>query len=192
MTVESVLIVFSVLLALSLDSCWTQRAEKAATRDQLASIHSELEDNAEILAEWSERHGSILENVTTLRKSDDPGRLVVDHRLQLERVLGKSLAEQMVRDTAWETAKATGLVRHFDLQCANFLTDIYGLQSIVKEQIWEIAELLGERETHEAENVLQTLVLLEIHLQELRGQERFLADAYDEALAVFDSADGCI
>lgn len=183
---ESLLIVFSVLLALFLNEAWAQRAERAATEEQLASIRSELEANREIVTEWSDRHAAIVARVTELRASAEPEELIVDDRLNLGRVFGRSLVETMVRDTAWETAKISGLVRHFDLPCANLLTDIYGLQVAVREQIWKIAEMLGERETHQKEHLPQTLVLLELSLQELQGREWLLAEAYGEALTTLD------
>lgn len=144
------------------------------------------EGDREIVVEWLERHAAMTDNLTALRDDKDRESLVVDGRLRLEHVLGRSLAESMVRDTAWETAKTTGLVRHFDLRCANSLTDIYGLQQVVERQIWKTAGILGERETHQEEQILHTLALLELHLQELQGQGRLFATAYDEALATLD------
>jgi hypothetical protein len=184
---EAFLIVFSVLLALFLDDAWSRHVEEAATREQLASIRQELEANQAILSEWLERHAAMAANVADLRENPPDEPLIVDGRLDFERVFGRSLAESMVRDTAWETAKTTGLVRHVDLECVNLLTDLYGLQSAVREQLWKIGAMLGEREAHQPEHLSDTLVVLEVSLQELQGREYLLAQVYENAL---DAVDG--
>lgn len=189
-SIESLLIVFSVLLALFLNEAWNRRSERAATEEQLGSIRLELADNQRILADWLERHEAIAANMAALRETEPDEPLVVDGKLDIGRVFGRSLADTMVRDTAWETAKTTGLVRHFDLRCANLLTDLYGLQEVIERQIWKIAGMLQEREAHEAEHLPQTLALLEVSMQELQGQEHLLASAYREALSQLDR-DGC-
>ena len=73
-------------------------------------------------------------NVANLRQNPPEEPLIVDGRLDFERVFGRSLAEAMVRDTAWETAKTTGLVRHVDLECVNLLTDLDGRHSAGRYQ----------------------------------------------------------
>jgi hypothetical protein len=81
-------------------------------------------------------------------------------------------------------------VRRFDLDCANLLTDVYGLQETAVLQIMHLADLIGERETHEPERLSETLIVLDLGVQELLGREWLLGQTYEQALETL-SAEGC-
>lgn len=188
---ESLLIVLSVLLALFLNATWSSRQEAVETRRLLESVRAEIESNRAIVAGWIERHERIAIRVRDLRtRPPEVEPLVVAHQLRLDRVFGESLLDSMVRRTAWDTAQTSGLVRNFDLELAQSLTDVYGLQEIGPLRTLErITELVFERRSHQEEHLPETLVLLGMLFDELRGQERLLLESYDEALARLAPAD---
>lgn len=190
--VESLLIVFSVLLALFLNDAWSARREAQETRELLASLREEIRANREVVGGWLPRHEAMAERIAGFRR--DPARratLVRDGELRLERLLGESLVETMVRSTAWDTAQATGLVRNFDLPVVSLLSDIYGLQRQGPVQSLDrVAATLFDRDSHREENLDGTLVLLEMQLRELAGQERLLLATYQRVLEELDAAGG--
>jgi hypothetical protein len=119
-------------------------------------------------------------------RDEGPGDqpLIVHHQLQLDRLLGDTLLDSMVRSTAWDTAQATGLVRNFDLQTTAHLTDVYALQRQGPVQTTDrIVALLFDRASHREENLPETLVLLEMIFSELLGQEHLLLAGYEVALS---------
>jgi len=189
-SIEALLIVFSVLLALFLNDRWQTSRETEAGRRQLEGIRSELEENRRIVESWLKRHAEIAERVAALRAAGSDRKLVViNHQLQLDVVFGQSLIDSMLRSPSWEAAKTTGLVRMFQPELVNRLADVYSMQEEGPMRSLErIAGLLFDRASHDEAQVEQTLVLLEIHLGELIGQEHLLLASYDHVLATFDSS----
>jgi len=64
--VEVVVIVFSILAAFSLDSWWTDRAERGALQLELRSVQEEMVRNREHLVTWLSVHERIAQGINTL------------------------------------------------------------------------------------------------------------------------------
>lgn len=183
--VESLLIIFSVLLALALNELRTSRKEAEATELALRSIQEELRANLEILAAWQQRHQEILDTLEVLTAQPQPQEFFFDQgRFLFEKTMaGGSFIHQMVRSTAWETARTTGTLQHVDPELLRLLTDVYALQGIATSTTLErVLALVFDRQTHQPEQLNTTLVLLKMNMQELKGQENLLERTYRAAI----------
>ena len=187
--VESFLIVFSVLLALALNEYLSARKEEERTKQALLSIQEELQENQKIIEAWHDIHQKVLQNITRLRNSKEVhDSLVINDQLQLNKIFSGTLIPKIVRSTAWETAKSTGIMQNLDLQLAHTLSDMYELQSMgAASTANKLIALLYERETHQQERVAQTLMLLQFTMAELVSQENYLTTAYDDVLKKLDT-----
>ncbi|AHM61880.1 hypothetical protein D770_18140 [Flammeovirgaceae bacterium 311] len=186
--IESMLIVFSVLLALALNEYRAASKEDERTRQSMVSIRQELLENKKIIQQWQQIHQEALTNIEAYRNRAAPqDSLVVNHRFQFEKIFEGTLIPNIVRSTAWETAKSTGILHNFDLQLANSLSDIYDMQRIgVANSADNLIALIFERPTHEQERVGQTLMLFQLTITELVGQESYLILAYDDVIKKLD------
>jgi hypothetical protein len=188
--IESLLIVFSVLLALALNEYMSVRKEEERTRHVLISIREELRENEKIIRNWHQIHQKILKNIAHYRNNPQAqDSLVVNNQFQFNRIFSGTVIPNLVRSTAWETAKSNGTLQNLDLSLANTLSDMYDMQAIgVTRTADKLIALIYERETHEQERVGQTLVMLEIVLSELVGQESYLLQVYDDVLKKVNAA----
>lgn len=190
LVIESLLIVFSVLLALGLNEYMSARKEEKRTRQVLISIREELRENEKIIRNWHQIHQKILKNIENYRNNPQAqDSLVINNQFQLNHIFSGTVIPNLVRSTAWETAKNNGTLQNLDLSLANTLSDTYDMQSIgVSRSADKLIALIYERETHEQERVGQTLVMLEIVMMELVGQESYLLQVYDDVLKKINAA----
>lgn len=181
---ESLLIVFSVLLALALNEYLSARKEEKKTRQVLVSIREELQTNMEIIEAWQKIHQEALKNIEYHRSQPSfHDSLVQRNQFRFDLLFKGTLIPSTVRSNAWEIAKNTGLIQNFDLALANMLSDIYDMQRIgVITTADKLIALIYERQTHQQENVPQTLVIFEITMKELVGQETYLLKTYGDIL----------
>lgn len=188
-SVESALIVFSVLLALFLNTYWASSKEEEKTRLVLHSIREELRQNEAIVEQWQKNHQQVLRNIIAFRESGTSSdSLVQNNQFRFELLFNETLVPDILRSTAWETAKTTGLVQNFDLELANTLSDVYDLQRLgPMRTIERIVDLVAQRETHQVAHAPQTLVLLHFALNELVGQENILLEGYEQAIKELDA-----
>ena len=186
--IESLLIIFSVLLALFLNEYRASNKEEEKTVLVMHSIRKELEANHQIIETWHKNHTAILQNIQEYRnRPQDYDGLIKGNQLQIQYLFNEEFIPNVVRSTAWETAKTTGLVQNFDLSLTNKLSDVYDLQRLgAMSTLQKLTNLITERETHLREHVPSTLVLLEFSMHELVGQENLLLTSYKDALKELD------
>ncbi|WP_224999346.1 hypothetical protein [Cesiribacter sp. SM1] len=187
--IESLLIVFSVLLALALNEYMSQNKEDERTKQALISIREELRENQKIVRNWHQNHRVALKKIEEYRgRTEAYDSLVVNHQFQLNRLFEGTLIPNLVRSTAWETAKSTGILQNIEVPLANSLSETYDAQKLgVSNTADRLISLIFERETHQQERAAQTLVLLQFTMAELVGQESYLISAYDDMLQKLDA-----
>lgn len=187
---ESALIVFSVLLALTVNEYLAARKEDKRTRESLLSIREELRANQEIIRGWQEIHREALGKIEKYRAQPTSyDSLVQNHQFRLDLLFEGTLVPNVVRSNSWEIAKNSGLLQNFDIALANSLSDIYDMQKIVTSvTVDKLISIIFDRQTHLQQNIPQTMVLFEFTMQELVGQENYLIEAYDQILKKLDTA----
>ncbi|HQV32645.1 MAG TPA: hypothetical protein PKV71_12250 [Calditrichia bacterium] len=182
--VESLLIVFSVLLALFLNEYRSdvhlERLEKRA----LEKIRAELKENLATVEEWIPYHREILTNIEAVLKSDSlraanfpPGEL------SYWRLMRKGIVQRLVDNSAWEALKGSEVFSNLDFETSLLLSKTYKLQNLgVEVTLKRILDMLSTREARDRSQLTSTLALLRIAFQELVSQEMFLKKTLEETL----------
>ncbi|PIE02934.1 MAG: hypothetical protein CSA81_04275 [Acidobacteria bacterium] len=185
--VDALLIVFSVLFALAINKMAENYQTQKKKSIALESIQKELQRNSDILQAWRSKHAEVEKVLTSLIEGKNDGlksRLIKDHYLDFSLLTnGRSLADNMMTSTAWETAKSTGIIAEFDFETTQKLTDAYLLQKlIIDETMVKILNYYLNPESHKRENIDITLVQLRLRFRELIGQEKSMEYLYESAL----------
>lgn len=90
----------------------------------------------------------------------------------------------MLSNTAWETAKSTGIIAEFDFETTQKLTEVYSIQNIVMDKtVDKIIEYIFNRESQNIENIDGVLSQYHLRFRELNGQEKTLRALYKDALS---------
>ena len=96
---------------------------------------------------------------------------------------GESLVDAFLVDTAWESAKATGIISEFDFQVTQELTRVYALQKVILDRtLASILDFYFDTETHDMSNIDRVLVQFQLRFWELTGQEILISNLYARAI----------
>lgn len=184
---DGLLIVFSVLFALFINKV-AENIQIANEKDiAIENIKKEIQRNAEILENWHILHSEIRDRITTVieGENDSLREALLNYKYLEIGVLTnhQSLIDANLSNTAWETAKYTGIVSEFDFNTTQKLTEIYMLQEIITEKtIGKVIDFLFDPASHDMENIETTLIQLQLRFKELVGQEYLLVDSYQKIL----------
>ena len=100
---------------------------------------------------------------------------------------GHPIMNEIVSNTAWETARSTGIIAEFDYNEVEKLTRIYWLQEVlVSKNLDAVVQMMFQRETHDVTALATTLFRLEMLFQEVVGQENTLINYYSEGKSIGD------
>jgi hypothetical protein len=182
---ESVLIVFSILLALAVSECSERSNREERAEVALQNIHLEIGTNAAALRSAIPYHTGMLQRLdllladsaATLRSRGVFGTLNV--------IAPEGLQPPSLSTTAWDMAILTDAVSRTDYAKVCELSRLYQLQRMgVESTVPRLGELIFSRETFRAgTDPLPTLSLLQLILNELVTQERYLLERYTAELA---------
>jgi len=184
---EGLLIVFSVLFALFINKVFEDYKTNQKKNIAKESIKKELYRNQAILYKWQKKHlairnriSSLIENKadslkTELKKYDYLNLMVLTNN--------ESLIDAILYNTAWESAKTTGIISEFNYETIQKLTRVYDLQEILTEKtIMKIMDYYFETESHNMENLDKTLIQFQLRFWELTGQEESMIFLFNEAI----------
>ncbi len=188
---EGLLIVFSVLFALFINQSFDDyRTHQKKTIAQ-ESILKELRANQAILANWQVKHTAIKQRLTSVIEGEADSlktELQQYDYLNLGVLTNNEvLIDAVLTNTAWEPARATGIITEFDFETIQQLTLVYDLQAILLDRTTiQILDYLFAAESNDINNLDRTLVQLQLRLRELTGQEISLSGLYKEAIEVLE------
>lgn len=95
----------------------------------------------------------------------------------------KPIVDELLSNTAWETAKSTDIIQEFDYHTVQVLTEAYSMQELIMEKtLLKVVDLYFDRRTQRTENMDETLIQMRLTTRELYGQESLLLDLYSAAL----------
>jgi hypothetical protein len=182
--IEAFLIVFSVSLALFLNKIFEDKKVRKQQRIARESLVRELTHNLRVTEQILPLHKSVLKRVDSISTVSAASDLYENRHFDLSRLTnGKSLMQELLTSTAWETARSTGIIAEFDYNEVEILTNVYGLQDVIlNKTMGGIVELFFKPETHDSTNVEATLLQLRLRFNELVGQEYLLIESYNQAL----------
>lgn len=188
---EGFLIIFSVLFALyinKLSDDWQTTKKKNIA---LIGIQKELQRNSEVIGIWIKDHSEISERIHDLDngKNDSlKNEMKATAYLDFGLLTGKeSFISAILSNTAWETAKTTGIIAEFNFETSQELTSVYTMQNTIMDKtIFKIVDLVFAPESQNIENLDGTLHQFNLLFRELVGQENTLLFLYNRAKKNFD------
>lgn len=184
---EGLLIVFSVLFALFISKAFEDYKTNKKENIAKESITKELYQNQVILNKWMEKHLAIRNRISSVIENQEDSLKVElkkhDYFNFMVLTNHESLLNALLSNTAWESAKTTGIISEFDYETIQKLTRVYDVQEILTERtIMKMLDFLYDTETNNMENLDKTLVQLQLRFYELTGQEEYMIILYKEAI----------
>lgn len=181
---ESVLIVFSILLALSVSECSERSNRRERAEIALDNIRAEITSNAASLRRAVPYHQQMLARLDLLL-TDSASVLRSQGVIgTLSRIAPEGLQPPTLGSTAWGIATTTDAISRIDYAQVYALSRLYQIQRMgVETTVPRLSELLLSRETFQTgQDPVPSLRLLQLILNELVTQEQFLLQHYTEVL----------
>ena len=186
---ESLLIIFSVLLALGLTEYINNLHEKGETKDLINNIRTELITNKQREADQYAYQLRVLNTIDSA--VNDPAlqkRIVSDDEFHLNLVAPHGVLYRYLDDVAWEVAKNHNISAKISFKTTSLLTHIYADQARIMKVEDEIAKVILSREARKQENIHATLVLIKDNYRGWAvGRAPGLLKQYDEAIKLLDT-----
>lgn len=158
---ESLLIIFSVVLALAVTEYLNNRHEKQQTHDVLHQLRLELIENKKAETEQYQYHLQVLKNIdSALHNETFAQQFISNGEIHLEPIAPDGVMSNDLNDVAWQVAKQNNIFSKIDLSTYSLLTDVYNNQSRITKAEEEIANVLLSYESRKPENLRYALILM--------------------------------
>lgn len=158
---ESVLIVFSVLLALGLTEVINYFHDKGEIRETLHNIRLELiknKHNAELQYAYQTQ---VLKNIdSALSNKAYADQILSNGELHLTKIAPHGVMYRDLDDVAWQVAKSHNIASKIRFDLLAKLTDIYDNQARITKLEDEVAKVLLSRESRDPQNTRVSLLLV--------------------------------
>jgi hypothetical protein len=160
---ESLMIIFSVLLALLLTEIFSKIHEKQQTHEILGSLRQEIIDNKKKEDSQYQYHLQVIKNIdSALANPALAQRFIhngeIDPHLQPLAPVG--VMSQDLNDVAWQVAKQFNIFSKIDFATYSLLTEIYYQQGRITKTEEDIARVIIGWESRRPENLRLTLILM--------------------------------
>ncbi len=158
---ESLLIVFSVVLALILTEVINKIHESNQTHEVLHQLREELLANKKAEEIQYKYHLQVLKNIDSALHDDKFLKKFIDSgRVHLYLLAPDGVLEEDLNDVAWQIAKQNNILSKIDLKTFGLFTDIYNHQQRITKTEDEIGKVLLSFESRKPENARTTLILM--------------------------------
>lgn len=158
---ESLLIIFSVVLALILTEIFNKLHDDRQTREVLHQLKQELIDNKRNETEQYRYHLQVLKNIdSALRYPEYAKQFINNGELNLEgHMAPQGVISKDLNSVAWEVAKQKDAFSKLGFATYSLLTEIYNNQQRITNSEDKIGALLLSYESRKPENLRTTLIL---------------------------------
>ena len=158
---ESLLIIFSVVLALILTEIFNKIHDDRQTSEVLHQLKQELIDNKRNETEQYRYHLQVLKNIdSALRYPEYAKQFINNGELDLEgHIAPQGVISKDLNSVAWEVAKQRDVFSKLGFTTYSLLTEIYNNQQRITNCEDKIGALLLSYESRKAENLRTTLIL---------------------------------
>ena len=173
---ESLLIVFSVVLALFLSELLQKLHQNKQTHEVLRELREELINNKKSEELQLNYHLQVLKNIDSALA--DPAiaqQFIHNGVLNLNIIAPEGVLCRDLNNVVWEVAKQNNIFAKLDLNTYSLLTGIYDNQQRIMKSEDEIAKVLESWESRQPENIRTTLILI---------KDNYLGWAVDRAPAL--------
>jgi hypothetical protein len=158
---ESLLIIFSVLLALILTEYFDYLHEKKETKELIRNVRDEMIGNRKHEAEQYAYQLKVLKAIdSALASPDRKKKIVANGEFHLDYIAPQGILYRYFDDAAWEVAKSHNIASKVDIKTIYMLTHIYADQEKVTKIEDGVARVIFSPESRNPENVRTTLILI--------------------------------
>ena len=184
---EAILIVFSVLLALFLDSVLEDRREARIIDEVTGHIADEMKSNLAIVDEWLPYHRTVIGEIDRYLASDELLQsLLTSDGIDYGRLMEKGLIQDFYSNSSWQLAQQSEITSRIEFDVSYAISQAYLSQQNVNLTLKRFSGFVFERQTQDPEQLVTSLRILRNLLQELAGQQDVLQHNYREALKAVD------
>jgi hypothetical protein len=185
---ESLLIIFSVVLALILTEQVNRANERKQIRELINQVKEELVHNKREEIRQYNYHQQVLRTIdSALANPEFANRIMNNNEFHLELIAPKGVLYVDLEDVAWQLAKSHNLSSTLDIPALTLLTSIYNDQQRIIKVEEEIGKILLGPDSRKTENLRLTLILIR---DNYRGWATYrvpdLLKKYDDAIAILN------
>jgi|TARA_B110000093_G_C12813967_1_gene343994 hypothetical protein len=188
---ESILIIFSVLLALFLNEYRGQLKENQQKELVIKIVKIELKSNLEILNEWRPYHEKVLNNLNeALNSNSTNSTLFTEKGVFTWSLMPNGVVQRVIDNGSWQTLKSSSISSTIEFNTMFTLSQLYKQQAQgVESTLNRILKIISARESLEQKNQRSTIILLRNTFNEMVSQEIFLIKKYEQALIEIEKDD---
>ena len=158
---ESILIIFSVLLALIVTEYINKLHERENTRSLLKNIIVELNHNKKAIHEMQVYNLQVLEKIdSALLNKNLQTELVSNDEFHLNVIAPQGVLFRYLDNEAWTVAKNNNILSKIDIETSSILTKLYEDQDRIGKVEDEVARVIFDRASRDPKQVHQTLILI--------------------------------
>lgn len=159
--IESLMIVFSVLLALFLTESINKSHDRKYMKDLLKNVVIELKNNKTAILEMQEYNLNVLNKIDSAladRKIQDA--IVTNSEFHLNVIAPHGVLFRYLDDDAWIIAKNNNIMSKIDIESISILNKVYeDLERIGKVED-EVAQVIFERNSRDPKQIHSTLIII--------------------------------
>jgi hypothetical protein len=185
---ESLLIIFSVLLALIGTEYIGKLHERENTKLLLKDVSTELQHNRKAIQEMQAYNLQVLRNIDSVLKSSNlQERLVSNGEFHLNIIAPEGVLYRYLDNEAWTIAINNNIMSKIDLESISVLTKVYQDQERITKVEDEVAKVIFDRASRDPKQVKTTLMIIrDIYHGWAVDRVHFLLSRIDEALKKID------
>jgi hypothetical protein len=158
---ESMLIIFSVVLAIILTEVINKIHENNQTHEILRELRDELIANKKAEETQYQYHLQVLKNIDSALNNINFQKKILDSgRFHLYLIAPDGVLLEDLNDVAWQSAKQYNIFSKLDIKTLSLLTDIYNHQQRIIKTEDEVGKVLLSFESRKPENARITLILM--------------------------------
>ncbi|MEQ9310375.1 MAG: hypothetical protein RLN90_13050 [Balneolaceae bacterium] len=137
----------------------------------MESIEKELHRNSVILSDWKDHHIKIRIRISKIVEGQNDSLKIELLKCDFLNIgvltNNKSLIDEILTNTAWESAKSTGIISEFDFNTIQQLTHVYSMQEVLTENTMaKITDFYFDTNAHYMENIDHTLIQFQLRFWE--------------------------
>ena len=158
---ESLMIVFSVLLALFLTEHINKLHERENTKSLLRSISAELNHNRKFILEMQDYNLMVFSKIdSVLVDKKLQKKLVSKDEFHLEVIAPHGIQYRFLDNDAWAIGKNNNIISKIDIETVSILTKVYENQDRIAKIEDEVAKVIFDRTSRDPRQVRKTLILI--------------------------------
>jgi hypothetical protein len=158
---ESILIVFSVLLALFVTESINKLHERQKTKVLLKSIVNELNSNKKAIQEMQVYNLQVLSRIdSALTDKKFQRKIVSNDEFHITMIAPNGVLYRFLDNVAWTVAKNNDIMAKLDIESLSILTYIYEDQDRIRKMEDEVGKVFADRASRDSRQVRATLILV--------------------------------